>query len=198
MSLLYANQSVELREILLQDKPQSMLEASPKGTVPVMVLPEGTVLEESLDVMHWALTRHDPDGWWTEGIAEQTNQLVEQNDLVFKPQLDRYKYWERFPPHSRQDYRLKAEGFLALLEQKLQESRYLISHQMSFADVAIFPFIRQFAFVDHDWFKQSPYPNLQRWLEHLLETHLFKQTMAKTPAWQHGDNPIVLQELKAA
>jgi glutathione S-transferase len=198
MSLLYANLDIELREVLLRDKPQSMLAVSPKGTVPVLVLAEDQVLEESLEVMHWALNCNDPDGWWSSENAEETHQLVENNDLIFKPQLDRYKYWDRYPPHSRQDYRQKAVGFLVLLEQRLQKRRYLISDQINFSDVAIFPFIRQFAFVDYDWFKNSPYPKLQCWLENFLEMPLFKQTMAKTAVWQNGDKPIVLQELKAA
>ena len=184
MTLQYASVEVELREVLLRDKPGAMLEASPKGTVPVLVLPDGRVIDESVDVMHWALMQRDPDCWWQEGLESETNDLVEQNDLVFKKFLDRYKYADRYPEHPQSFYRDKAENFLRLLEQKLTMGPCLLASRPTFSDVAIFPFVRQFAFVDKTWFDQAPYPKLQAWLQAFLDSTLFSGVMTKFPRWQ--------------
>jgi glutathione S-transferase len=195
MTLLYTAQQVELREVFLGNKPAQMLHASAKGTVPVLVFPDGTVLQESVDVMHWALRIQDPDNWWREESAAEINSLLEQNDFDFKQQLDRYKYWQRYPEHPQQYYREKAEEFLRLLEQKLQTNAYLLNENVSFADVAIFPFIRQFAFADKPWFEQAPYPRLQHWLQSFLDSDLFKGVMKKSPAWHLNDAPLLFPDI---
>jgi glutathione S-transferase len=184
MALTYAGVPVELREILLRDKPASMLTASSKGTVPVLVLPDGSVLDESYDVMRWALNHHDPDHWCEATLAAETNALIDQNDHSFKAHLDRYKYADRYPEHPMEYYRTQAEGFLQILETRLTTTRFLLGEKISIVDVGIFPFIRQFAFVDKDWFDRAPYPNLQRWLANFLESDIFLSVMEKHAVWR--------------
>ncbi len=183
MTLNYAGIRLEHREVLLRDKPAAMLDASAKGTVPILALPDGTIIDESVDVMNWALEQRDDDHWWQDDFAVQTTQLVEENDLIFKQHLDHYKYADRHP-HPQVHYRTEAEKFLRQLEEKLQSRRYLMDEQMKYSDVAIFPFIRQFAFVDKPWFDQSPYPKLQNWLQSFLDSILFTSAMKKYPRWQ--------------
>ena len=184
MALNYAGVTVELREVLLRDKPHAMLQASAKGTVPVMILPDGSVIDESIDVMHWALAQRDPDNWWQDNLQSGTDRLVEENDLVFKKHLDHYKYADRYPDHPQAYYRDKAERFLSQLEQRLCQHSYLMADQLTFSDVAIFPFVRQFAFVDKTWFDQVPYPKLQAWLQMFLDSDLFLSVMTKFPRWR--------------
>lgn len=184
MALHYAGVQVELREVLLRDKPASMLKASNKGTVPVLILPDGRVLDESYEVMRWALAQHDPDHWWMDEREEDIEQLVRLNDGDFKVHLDHYKYFDRFPEHPMAHYRLQAEQFLGVLEQKLTVNHFLLGERICLADVAVFPFIRQFAFVDKDWFDQAPYPNLQRWLAFFLTSDNFLAVMEKHPVFK--------------
>lgn len=186
MALAYAGVQVELREILLREKPPQMLAASTKGTVPVLVLPDGSVLDESYDVMRWALNHHDPDHWCEAALAAEANALIEQNDVSFKVHLDHYKYADRHPQHTMEYYRSQAEGFLQILEAQLTTARFLLGEKISVADVGIFPFIRQFAFVDKTWFDQAPYPKLQNWLAYFLNSALFLSVMEKYPVWQEG------------
>ena len=192
---LYASQiDVELREVHLANKPAEMLMVSPKATVPVLVLSNNDVLDESLDIMKWALAIKDPHGWLTAfspKSIEQMEALIVENDTVFKQHLDRYKYAERFPDCSAESCRQQGEEFLAKLEQNLTGATYLFGAQPSLADIAIFPFVRQFAAVDRVWFEQSQYLQLQRWLRRLLETRQFSNVMQKFAAWKPGDNPIV-------
>ncbi len=193
MTILYAAQTVELREVFLQEKPRAMLEASPKGTVPVLVLADGTVIDESVDIMHWALAQNDPDSWWCEKSTPEIQALVEENDFEFKTLLDRYKYADRYPQKPQSDYRAGAEKFLQQLEHCLERRRCLIRDQLSFADVAVFPFVRQFASVDKAWFDQAPYPKLQTWLQSMLDSSLFLNAMRKLPAWREGDTKVVFR-----
>ncbi|MDX2348884.1 MAG: glutathione S-transferase [Porticoccus sp.] len=186
MALAYAGVQVELREILLREKPPQMLAASTKGTVPVLVLPDGSVLDESYDVMRWVLGISDPDRWWETGPASEADVLIEQNDISFKVHLDHYKYADRHPQHTMEYYRTQAEGFLQILEAQLTTARFLLGEKISVADVSIFPFIRQFAFVDKSWFDQAPYPKLQNWLAYFLNSALFLSVMEKYPVWQEG------------
>jgi len=188
MALNYSAVKVELREVWLKDKPRSMLQASPKGTVPVLVLADGRVIDESVEVMRWALAQRDPDCWWQDDLASEANVLLEENDLVFKKHLDHYKYSDRYPSQSPSFYRGQAEKFLQRLEQKLSRRRYLLADQLTFSDVALFPFVRQFAFVDHAWFEQAPYPKLQAWLQWFLDSDLFLSTMTKFSRWQEDKN----------
>lgn len=202
MALFSSNIQFELREVDLKNKPQSLINHSPKATLPVLVLIDGTVIDESLDVMLWALglpipqclsrfeDKHvDTKHPWLLLPEEHTLslQLIKMNDQEFKPILDHYKYADRFPEKFPEDYRQQAEDFLSRLEQRLNQNRFLFKNVISLADVAIFPFIRQFAFVDKTWFDQSPYPKLQRWLAYFLESSLFLTVMTKYPAWQQGD-----------
>lgn len=187
MALKYAGIAVEIREIVLRDKPRAMLEASPKATVPVLVLQDGgqgeqTVLEQSLDIMYWALRQKDTDGW-LDVESTMTQQLILENDGSFKQALDKYKYAIRFPEQSAIVYRLQGEVFLQKLEMLLNQSNFLLRDQLSLADIAIFPFIRQFAGVDSASFDAAPYPKLKVWLQCLVESELFLSVMEKQPSY---------------
>lgn len=178
MALSYAGIAYQVQDISLKDKPAGLLAVSPKGTVPVLVLPDGQVLEQSLDIMHWALQQHDPAQWL--GIDRVNSQaLISENDGAFKQALDKYKYASRFPEQSAASYRSQAEVFLCKLELALQDQPFLSGTHLSLTDVAIFPFIRQFAAVDANWFAQAAYPKLQAWLQASLESSLFLGVMVK-------------------
>lgn len=193
LTLKYSGIPVELREVILADKPEEMLQASPKGTVPVLILEDGTILEESLDIMNWALNHNDPDNWLVndDTTVEKIKQLIDINDGPFKQHLDHYKYAVRFPEHSAEYYRDQADGYLGKLDNQLKGSSYLFGDQLSFVDIAIFPFIRQFAFVDKKWFDNNDYHELQSWLKSMLEMQLFADVMQKYSQWKQGDETIV-------
>ncbi len=181
MALDYAGCNVETIEVSLKAKPAELLACSPKGTVPVLCL-ENAVLEQSLDIMRWALAQHDPDDWLMAGnasAAQDTSACIAENDGPFKGHLDRYKYAARYPEHSREEWRERGESFLGALEQRLQHHEYLIADRRTLADVALAPFVRQFCGVDEDWFWASPYCGVQRWLQRFLESELFVRAMAK-------------------
>ena len=183
MAIWSAGIPVQLEEVALKDKPQAMLEVSSKGTVPVLVDGDA-VVDESLDVMRWALKKNDPGNWYTDLTDKELNkslQLIADNDGDFKHWLDRYKYADRHPEHSEEYYRSQGEAFLEKLEATLQQQSYLIRDEMTFADIAIFPFIRQFFMVDKDWFEQSSYSAVNAWLASLLDLPLFGQVMEKRP-----------------
>jgi glutathione S-transferase len=182
MALSYADIPVEIREISLKQKPAHMLQVSPKGTVPVLVLPDGQIIEQSLEIMQWALQQRDADGWLT-AAPQYAALLITENDGSFKQHLDRYKYADRFPQHSAADYRQQGELFLAKLELHLQQTSFLLSNKISLADIAIFPFIRQFAAVDNSWFESTDYIKLKFWLQQLIESVLFKRVMVKYPTY---------------
>jgi glutathione S-transferase len=192
MTIIYAGISVELREVLLSQKPPSMLKASPKATVPILQLPDGRVIDESIDVMHWALDHNDTDEWRVAVLENESASLVEQNDFEFKSDLDQYKYSDRYPEHSQTHYRRQGEKFLLALEKRLEKQRFLLADELKFVDVAIFPFVRQFAFVDKRWFDQAPYPNLRKWLQSFLDSILFTGAMNKYPTWQDSDASILI------
>ncbi len=186
MAIAYASIKLEMREVSLAKKPASMLAISPKGTVPVLELSD-RVIDESLDVMGWALQQSDPDNWLAPETQIEQQSLIAENDSEFKGWLDRYKYWDRYPQQSQQDYRINAEKFIAKLERRLQTKSYLCGAKICLADIAIFPFIRQFAFVDKPWFDNSNYPAVQRWLNHFLHSDLFDRVMQKHAVWQQPD-----------
>jgi glutathione S-transferase len=179
--------TVELREVLLRDKPQAMLNISPKATVPVLQLSDGTVLDESLDIMRWLLIQNDSQSWLDEKYQADFNCLVSYNDDKFKYYLDRYKYADRYPEFSSVYYRQQAEVFLTELEHRLSQSAYLCAGHITLADAAIFPFIRQFSMVDQQWFDSSPYRALQTWLQQWLASPLFLTVMDKYQPWHPGD-----------
>lgn len=186
LGLLFSGLSVELREIVLKNKPSHLLDISPKGTVPVLQLPNGEVLEESWDIMLWALRQSDSQGLLNANALPQAESLIEQNDNEFKYWLDRYKYFERHPEMTQFHYRERGEVFLQVLENLLTKHRYLLGENITVADIGIMPFVRQFAHVDRDAFYQRPFPYLQQWLQDWLESPLFKRVMEKYPAWQEG------------
>ncbi|OLF77846.1 glutathione S-transferase [Maricaulis sp. W15] len=173
--------AVEHREILLRAKPQAMLTASPKGTVPVLVLPDGRVLEESLAIMLWALRQHDPDNW----LADETLalDLIEQCDTRFKPHLDRYKYATRYEDADPREHRAEAARIVGALDDRLRQGTALLGAADGLADIAIFPFIRQFAHTDRDWFAAQDWPAAHRWLDRHLQSDRFAAIMQKHPVW---------------
>ncbi len=192
MALNYAGISYELREVSLKNKPREMLDISAKGTTPVMqIFDSGTfnqdfiVLEESLDIMNWAIQQNDPLSW--EDLPDESmaiaKQLIDTNDHEFKQALDRYKYPNRFPEKPQEFYRQQAEEFLQVLELRLQSNNFLICDRQTLADIAIFPFVRQLAYVNIDWFNSSPYPKLQQWLKWHETSAMFEFVMQKFPVW---------------
>jgi glutathione S-transferase len=186
MALAVIGVHVALREVVLRDKPPEMLEASPKGTVPVLVLPDGRVLEESLDIMRWALVQSDSMGW----LAHDDQNLVSATDGPFKIALDHYKYPHRYGLTDGTAHRDAALTYLGDLNSLLTRSLYLGGATPAFTDIAIFPFVRQFAATDTIWFAALPLPALQRWLSALVGTDLFAGIMARYPQWKAGDAPV--------
>ena len=184
MALAAAGAEVMLREVLLKDKPAELLAASPKATVPVLVLSDDRVIEESLEVMQWALEHRDPLNW-LQGEALKSD-WISACDGDFKHWLDRYKYADRHPEHTAEDYRKNAEAFIQKLEDRLSGADWVVGDAASAVDVALFPFIRQFAGVDPSWWQQAPYPNVRQWLENWLNSALFSAIMAKYPRWESG------------
>ena len=177
---------VELREVVLSDKPPELAAASPKATVPVLVLDDGRVIDESYDIMKWALELCDPDGW-LDVDRDDCDALVRDNDERFKPSLDGYKYPEYHPAKTAAQHRDDAEGFLGRLERMLGDNGFLFGAHASLADFALVPFVRQFASVDRAWFDCAPYPDLRRWLDGLIGSRLFESIMQKYPQWRAGD-----------
>ena len=191
LGILFAELQVELREITLKNKPPQMLAISPKGTVPVLQLLDGTVIEESREIMIWALAQQDPQGLLHDAALHDANVLIDKNDNEFKYWLDRYKYADRHLQMSQTEYRQKGEVFLQLLEELLTKNPYLLGKGITLADIGIMPFVRQFAHVNRDVFYNLPYPNLQRWLQDWLQHPLFLQAMTKFQPWQDGDEVVV-------
>lgn len=181
----------ELREVVLKDKPSALIQISPKATVPVVQLANNEVLEESLDIMVFALSQNTAveQALLPELSKADILKLIEQNDGDFKWALDRYKYSDRYE-QSQEYYRQKGEIFLAQLNTHLEKYPYLMGNSMTLADLAIFPFVRQFAHVDKKWFEASQYHALKKWLDNWLDSDLFKSIMCKYPQWQEGDQPI--------
>ena len=190
---------VELREIVLKNKPDHLLTVSPKGTVPVLITTDGNIIEESLDIMVWALQQVDPHHWLSLDPSQQkiSTNLIQHNDGPFKQWLDKYKYADRFPEQAELYYRQQAELTLMTLEQKLADNGCLISEKLSLADIAILPFIRQFAAVDKAWFDTAPYPHIQRWLNNFIGSALFNDIMPKIAPWQEADIPRYFPNLNA-
>jgi glutathione S-transferase len=184
LALAVSGTRCELREVKLSAKPAAMLEASPKGTVPVLVLPDGTVLEESLDIMRWTLARRDPEGW----LEREDAALIAANDGRFKRDLDAYKYPER---HGGNPLEPRACGlmFLRELDARLSAEGQLAGSQRGFTDAAIMPFVRQFAAADPGWFASQPLPHLRIWLEGHLQSELFQSIMPRMAPWTPADPP---------
>ncbi|MFQ6575556.1 glutathione S-transferase [Pseudomonas sp. UM16] len=181
LALRYSECPVAIHEVSLKVKPAELLALSPKGTVPVLSTGE-QVLDESLEIMRWALARHDPQDWLLRAdplAAEAADALIARNDCDFKVQANLYKYAERYPEHSREHYRQQAEPWLAELNALLAQHAYLLSEHPSLADAALLPLMRQFCAVEPEWFAKAPYPHLRAWLQGWLESPLFKAIMAR-------------------
>jgi len=186
LALLASETLCEIREVKLSAKPPEMIAASPKATVPVLILPDGKVIDESLDIMHWALGRNDPHHW----LAQEDTALIATNDGPFKHHLDRYKYPNRHASDP-QEHRRAALTILTALEERLSATRNLCGDAPGITDAAIVPFIRQFAQTDRDWFDAQPLPNLQSWLTRHLASPLFAQAMTRLDPWRPDDAPIL-------
>ena len=191
LGILFAELPVELREVVLKNKPAQMLAISPKGTVPVLQLVGGGVIEESLEIIVWALAQQDRQGLLDAQVLQHANALIEQNDGEFKHWLNRYKYADRYLEMTQTEYRQQGEVFLQVLEELLTKNSFLLGKNPTLADIGIMPFIRQFAHVDSDVFYSLPYPKLQLWLQHWLEHPYFLQAMKKFKPWLAGDELVV-------
>lgn len=194
MALFASATPYVLREVVLRDKPTDMLTLSPKGTVPVLQLPDGQVMDESLNVMRWALGHNDPFDWLKpqSGNAETVTALIQTCDSEFKAHLDRYKYASRYEDSDPLAHRRAGESFLQQLETRLGLHPHLFGDHTTLADIAIAPFIRQFALADWDWFFATPYPNVQRWLNAFIANPPFTAVMGKFDPWKPGDANIII------
>lgn len=194
MAIAVSGQTCALREIVLRNKPPEMIQASPKSTVPLLVLtddpdnPDDRVIEESLEIMHWALGRNDPEGWLAplSDDRKDIDALIAENDGPFKEHLDRYKYPTRYENADPLHHRAQGTAFLEKLEARLLKAAFLCGNEFTLADAAISPFIRQFANNDREWFDALDMPGVQRWLQCVLESDCFLRVMEKYPAWEGG------------
>ncbi|MBV1911445.1 MAG: glutathione S-transferase [Kangiellaceae bacterium] len=199
MGVLLSEQPVYLRAIILKNKPREMLEASPKGTVPVLVFDNQDssklkVIDESLDVMLWALRKNDPSNLLYSNQPDMLKEmlyLIILFDTEFKPCLERYKSAKRYHGSNREDCRLACEKYIALLEKMLYENKYVVGEQLSLVDYAILPYIRQFARVERQWYLASPYPKTKHWLKSHLESPVFSKIMKKYPLWLEGHDVVI-------
>jgi len=175
-----------LRAITMDNKPEAMLSASPKGTVPVLVVDAETVIDESLDIMLWALKRHDPHNLLYSEQAEALPDMltiIKENDNEFKPNLEKYKRSKRFHNEAEAADRLACEPFIQRLEGRLNSREYFMGSTPSLLDYALLPFVRQFSKVNRPLFREGPYTNLQRWLDGHIQSRLFARAMLKYPFW---------------
>ncbi len=192
LAIKAAGVAVAVREVVLRDKPAALVAASPKAAVPVLQLPDGRVLEQSLDIMRWALAMHDPQGWLRADERDEVQALIALNDGPFKQALDRYKYAPRHPEHPAHVHRDEAVALLlAPLNARLAGHRFLLRDTPSLADMAIVPFVRQFAAVDASWFDGAPLAPLRAWMEGLTAAPLFDAAMTRFDAWRPGDSDVV-------
>ncbi|NRB11082.1 MAG: glutathione S-transferase N-terminal domain-containing protein [Rickettsiaceae bacterium] len=204
IALAYNNVQCILREVDLKNKPEAMLEISPKGTVPVLLLNNGKVIEESLDIIYYALEQEITKGSRADILTNVTKeeqqkieQLITNNDTEFAKLGRKYKYFEKYPEESQKNYRTQIEKqFLQNMEQSLSKHKYLISDKLSIADIALMPFIRQFAYVDEEWFFNSSYNRLINWLNNFTNDDLFEDiVMQKHKPWKFGDKDIMFLHL---
>lgn len=182
LALLVSETPVRLREVVLRDKPDEMIAASAKGTVPVLVQNDQIIIDESLDIMLWALARNDPEHWLQD--ADQALSLIAETDGDFKTHLDRYKYPNRYEDGDPMEHRAAGLSFLVKLNGRIEKNGQLIGRDAGLADYAIFPFIRQFANHDRAWFDAQDIPALQNWLEDHLSSARFQDIMTKFPQWK--------------
>ncbi len=195
LGLASAGIACELREVVLRDKPAELLEVSPKATVPVLVLGSGQVIDESLDIMKWALEDQDPEGLFTlsEEQYDKVDDLIARNDTVFKAALDRYKYPWRYELSEEEALKHRDAGaeILRDLDVMLTDRMWLLGDYPTLADMALLPFVRQYSIVDKEWFAAEPWARLNRWLYDFLESERFEAIMTRYPQWKSGDEPTV-------
>ena len=182
MSLYYSKINYEHREILLNNRPEKLYQLSPKGTVPVLELPNGDVIDESLDIMKWTISINDPEMWFDKNSEEQVD-LIKLNDDKFKKWLDKYKYHVRFPEYSLEYYRRECEKILDIYEDRLKDKSFLFGATISLADIAIMPFIRQFSNVDIGYFNNR-FTFLSKWKQSLISLEIFSKMMNKFEVWE--------------
>ncbi len=190
MALAYTDVKLEIREISLRNRPEELYQASKKGTVPVLITLDGLVIDESLEIMLWTLKNNLNQTWLMEN-SEQELELINRNDVSFKKWLDKYKYHDRHPEYSKEYYREKCGDILSDYENQLGNKKYILRDNISIADVAIFPFVRQFANVDYSWF-ENHYSKLTNWLEKICSSDLFIQIMEKHEMWDNKNNNLVI------
>lgn len=197
LALAVSDRTCELREVVLRDKPPEMLAVSPKGTVPVLVDVGGEVLEESIDIMLWALQQNDPEKWLTpdRGSVAEMLELVAQFDGKFKYHLDRYKYPDRDPGVDAKLHRDEGAVYLEKLNSQLSATKYLYGNNTALADMAIAPFVRQFARTDLTWFNEQPWPQLQAWLAQFTDSAIYHRAMQKYPKWESGNPGVIFPPL---
>lgn len=194
LSLLLAGQAVLLRDVVMDNKPDEMLIASPKGTVPVLVLRDGTVLEQSIDIMLWALNQSDPRKLLNPSQScclDPMLEFIEINDRNFVPVLNQYKAASRYRDDSKENHRNNCQALIEKLEQRLEQHRFLFGDNPSLADYAVLPFIRQFSRVDRPWFIQTPYPRLQAWLVTHFNDPVYSKAMIKVPQWLYSQEDLI-------
>ena len=194
MALKYAGIDVELREVDLNDMPEEALRVSSNATVPLLVLDDGSFMDESWDIVKWALEQNDPDHWLGKDKEHLLDAeiLIETNDFSFKEDLDHYKYADRHPENTQEYYRERCEEFIEELEEMLSDNTFLLAEKLSLADIGVFPFVRQFSKVDEAWFAEAPYPRVRHWLQSLIDSVLFQQVFKKHDLWRPGDAPVCL------
>lgn len=197
MAVAVSQQYCALREVVLAHKPAELLQASPKGTVPVLVLADGTVIDQSLDIMLWALQAHDPENWLPrdEAAWARTRTWIAENDGPFKHALDRYKYPHRYALPDGIAHRTAGAVFLHALDATLGTHTYLAGPHFGLADAALAPFVRQFAHTDAPWFAQQSWPALQAWLARFEQSSTYLCTMDKVPAWIPGQAPVTFPSI---
>ncbi len=190
MALAYSDIKVEIREISLRDRPTELYKASDKGTVPVLITQNNQIIDESLEIMIWALKNNSSQRWLSEDSNKEM-ELIKENDTTFKKWLDCYKYHDRYPENPREYYRDHCGNILSRYEEKLNKTKYFLRDEISITDIAIFPFVRQFANVDYQWFENN-YKLLADWLNNMQASNLFLSIMTKYNLWDNKNYPIIL------
>ena len=179
MALLLYGVAYETVEVSLKEKPEALLKLNPAGTVPVLVIDDNTIIADSLDIIRWAMSQNEKQGPLIAGESQMMQELIQINDTQFKHWLDRYKYADRHPEQTEEDYQFEVQRFLNLYDAHLQTSQFFAGVKPSIADIAIFPFVRQCAAVKPEWFDSLAMPSLQRWLDYWLNNDAFKEVMKK-------------------
>ncbi|WP_232775132.1 MULTISPECIES: glutathione S-transferase [unclassified Shewanella] len=197
LAIYASGQQVQLRDLVLSNKPAEMLEVSPKGTVPVLVTSNGQVIEESLEVMLWAFEQSDPDDFLdkaNQNVLDEMLGIIAIFDNEFKGHLEHYRAAKRYHEPTLPEHREACESYLVQLEQRLCQQEYLMSDKPTIVDLALVPFIRQFARVERQWYLQSPYPKLRQWLNTYLQSRMFSKVMTKYPMWLDSKEVVVFGE----